>query len=128
MAGSSALLSTPVTEGSHHHRRRHRPRRRYRGHRSTHPPPPTARHSSFQGYSETANQLQREAGAPISRFAAADNIDLATVVREYEAFYEIKLGKKPKVRRRLHHCHPHLFLFCPPCPPPLPPSAHRYSW
>lgn len=50
--------------------------------------------------SQTAASLQREGGNPLSRFEAADNMDLTTIVREFEAFYEIKLGKKPKLVRR----------------------------
>ena len=41
-----------------------------------------------------------QAGAAISRLEAADNVDLATVLREYEAYYEFKLGKKPKLVRK----------------------------
>lgn len=33
--------------------------------------------------------LQKEGGAPLSRFEAADNIDLGSIIREFEAFYEV---------------------------------------
>jgi katanin p60 ATPase-containing subunit A1 len=58
-------------------------------------------HLVATGYTETSAALEREGGAPLSRFAAADNVDLATIVREFETFYEMKLGKKPKLVRKV---------------------------
>jgi len=58
-------------------------------------------HLIATGYTETSAALEREGGAPLSRFAAADNVDLATIVREFETFYEMKLGKKPKLVRKV---------------------------
>eukprot|EP00616_Rhizochromulina_sp_CCMP1243_P000478 CAMPEP_0118986538 /NCGR_PEP_ID=MMETSP1173-20130426/42330_1 /TAXON_ID=1034831 /ORGANISM="Rhizochromulina marina cf, Strain CCMP1243" /LENGTH=552 /DNA_ID=CAMNT_0006937327 /DNA_START=49 /DNA_END=1707 /DNA_ORIENTATION=- len=57
-------------------------------------------HLEAQGYTESASTLQREGGAPLGRFECADNMDLLTIIREFEAFYEMKLGKKPKLVRR----------------------------
>lgn len=51
------------------------------------------------GYFQTAAQLQSEAGSILSRFEAADNIDLIKVVSEYEDFYEIKFKRKPRFSR-----------------------------
>ena len=52
------------------------------------------------GYIETSERLQHEAGVTLSKFQVADNIDLATIVQEYEEFHEIKFGRKPKLVRR----------------------------
>lgn len=59
-----------------------------------------ASHLLEHGCTESAAAVQREGGAPLNRFEAADNIDLFSIVREYEAFYELKIGRKPKLTRR----------------------------
>lgn len=53
------------------------------------------------GYIQTAAQLQKEAGANLSRYERADNIDLMQVISEYEEFYELKFNRKPKLSRRI---------------------------
>lgn len=58
-------------------------------------------HLAEYGYVEAAAALEREGGAPMTRYEAADNVDLLSIVREYEAYYELKLGKKPKLIRRI---------------------------
>ena len=57
-------------------------------------------HLTAHGYTEAASALHREGGAPLARFATADNVDLGTIVREFETYYELKLGKKPKLVRK----------------------------
>lgn len=59
-------------------------------------------HLVENGYVESAAALEREAGAPISKLEVADNIDLTTIVKEFEAYYELKLGKKPKLVRKVN--------------------------
>lgn len=51
------------------------------------------------GYVQTAAQLQREGGNILSKFEAADNIDLITIIAEYEEFCQIKFKRKPKFSR-----------------------------
>ena len=58
-------------------------------------------HCISEGYVDTADKLQQEAGVAMSKFTAADNVDLLSIVQEFESFYEIKFGKKPKLVRRL---------------------------
>jgi len=53
------------------------------------------------GYTQTAAQLQNEAGSILTRFGRADNIDLLQVVSEYEEFYEFKHGRKPTFSRKV---------------------------
>ena len=55
---------------------------------------------SENGYSRTAATLQQEASSSINNFELADNIDLATVMTEFEAYYELRFGKKPKLSRK----------------------------
>jgi katanin p60 ATPase-containing subunit A1 len=50
---------------------------------------------------QSAAALEREGGAPLSKLEAADNIDLVSVVKEFESYYEFKLGKKPKLVRKV---------------------------
>ncbi|RHY15034.1 hypothetical protein DYB25_001604 [Aphanomyces astaci] len=52
------------------------------------------------GYLQTAEKLQQEAGVALSKFEVVDNIDLLRIVQEFEDFYELKFGKKPKLVRR----------------------------
>lgn len=58
-------------------------------------------HLTEYGYVEAAAALEREGGAPLTRFEAADNVDLLNIVKEYEEYYELKLGKKPKLVRKV---------------------------
>ena len=53
------------------------------------------------GFLETARKLSGESGGLISKFAAADNVDLMLILSEYEAYYEMRFGKKPKLIRKL---------------------------
>lgn len=54
-----------------------------------------------QGYVETAERLQQESNGVINRFAPADNIDLPIVLMDYEAYYEMRFDRKPKLIRKL---------------------------
>ena len=58
-------------------------------------------HLIENGYVEAAERLQSEAGNVLSKFTAADNIDLNLVMNEYEAYYELRFDKKPKLARKL---------------------------
>ncbi|TMW60205.1 hypothetical protein Poli38472_000247 [Pythium oligandrum] len=53
------------------------------------------------GYVQTAEKLQQEAGVAISKFEVVENIDLLRIIQEYEEYHEMKFGKKPKLVRRL---------------------------
>lgn len=53
------------------------------------------------GYLETAERLQQEAGIAISKFETADNLDLSLILTEYEAYYEMRYDRKPKLVRKL---------------------------
>ncbi|CAN0359965.1 unnamed protein product, partial [Ectocarpus fasciculatus] len=50
---------------------------------------------------ETAEKLQQEAGTALSKFEAADNVDMNLIMNEYEAYYELRFDKKPKIVRKL---------------------------
>ena len=56
------------------------------------------------GYSRSAAALHQEASSSISNFELADNIDLASIMTEFEAYYEMRFGKKPKISRKKMGC------------------------
>jgi katanin p60 ATPase-containing subunit A1 len=55
-----------------------------------------------QGYVEAAERLQAESGGILNRYAIADNLDMSTIITEYEAYYEMRFDKKPKFVRKLN--------------------------
>ena len=57
-------------------------------------------HLAENGYHETVERLQKESGTSLSRHSVADNVDLASILHDYEAYYEFRFGKKPKLTRR----------------------------
>lgn len=58
-------------------------------------------HLIENGYVEAAERLQHESRGVLSQFTAADNIDLTLVLNEYEAYYEMRFDRKPKLARKL---------------------------
>jgi katanin p60 ATPase-containing subunit A1 len=53
------------------------------------------------GYLESSMTIQKETGVDLEKLDVADNMDLPFVMQEYEDFYEIKHGKKPKFTRKV---------------------------
>ena len=51
------------------------------------------------GYIETAERLQHEAKI-VTQFDVADNMDLTMVYNDFEAYYEMRFDKKPKMVRK----------------------------
>jgi katanin p60 ATPase-containing subunit A1 len=58
-------------------------------------------HLIENGYVKAAERLQHETGNIICKFAVADNVDLGLILGEYEAYYEMRFDKKPKIIRKL---------------------------
>lgn len=56
---------------------------------------------SENGFLETAKKLTTESAGLLSKYCVADNVDLLLILNEYEAYYEMKFGKKPKLIRKL---------------------------
>mmetsp|Transcript_16336 Transcript_16336/g.24620 ORF Transcript_16336/g.24620 Transcript_16336/m.24620 type:complete len:519 (+) Transcript_16336:59-1615(+) len=54
------------------------------------------------GYLGAAETLMQEAGVAASKFEVADNMDLNLILSEFEAYYELKFDKKPKVVRKIN--------------------------
>ena len=55
----------------------------------------------FFSYIESANSLSRETNIDVNRYEVADNVDLETVLMEYESYYYIKFSKHPKIVKKL---------------------------
>lgn len=53
------------------------------------------------GYLDTAQHLVSETSGIISKHVIADNIDLNVILSDFEAYYELRFGKKPKLLKKL---------------------------
>ena len=56
---------------------------------------------SDEGYLDTVNSLETESGLSLEKYSVCDNIDLPTVLQEYESYYNVKFNRYPKIIRRL---------------------------
>jgi len=52
-------------------------------------------------YLDSASALARETNMDVSKFEVCDNIDLDTIVMEYESYYYVKFAKYPKICKKL---------------------------
>lgn len=52
-------------------------------------------------YVESANVLGRETNLDMTRYDVCDNVDLETVLMEYESYYFVRFQKYPKVIKKL---------------------------
>lgn len=53
-----------------------------------------------EGYVDSANALEQETKLHLRRFEVCDNIDLETILMEYESYYYIKFQKYPKITKK----------------------------
>ncbi|XP_041367306.1 katanin p60 ATPase-containing subunit A-like 2 isoform X2 [Gigantopelta aegis] len=56
---------------------------------------------SEEGYLESANSLSKETNLDLTRYEVCDNIDLNTILMEYESYYYVKFSRYPKVTKKL---------------------------
>lgn len=54
-----------------------------------------------EGYLDSAQALARETNIDVTKFEVCDNIDLETIVMEYESYYYVKFAKYPKICKKL---------------------------
>ena len=52
-------------------------------------------------YKESANSLSKETNIDVNRYEVADNVDLETVLMDYESYYYMKFTRYPKIVKRL---------------------------
>jgi katanin p60 ATPase-containing subunit A1 len=57
-------------------------------------------HLREEGFLESAEALVKESGSSIANYQVCDNIDLSTVLQEYESYYFVKFKKTPKIIKR----------------------------
>mmetsp|Transcript_148734 Transcript_148734/g.477653 ORF Transcript_148734/g.477653 Transcript_148734/m.477653 type:complete len:549 (-) Transcript_148734:21-1667(-) len=53
------------------------------------------------GYLNAVTAIQNDTNMSLDKIDAADNIDLTTILTEYEDFYEMRFGRKPKLTRKV---------------------------
>ncbi|NP_001090643.1 katanin p60 ATPase-containing subunit A-like 2 [Xenopus tropicalis] len=53
-----------------------------------------------EGYMDSANSLEQETKISLRRFDVCDNVDLETILMEYESYYYIKFQKYPKITKK----------------------------
>nr|XP_039271248.1 katanin p60 ATPase-containing subunit A-like 2 [Styela clava] len=58
-------------------------------------------HLSDNGYLESMASLSQEANLSLSRWQVCDNVDLDTVLQEFESYYYIKFQKHPKIVKKI---------------------------
>ncbi|XP_052526039.1 katanin p60 ATPase-containing subunit A-like 2 isoform X3 [Tympanuchus pallidicinctus] len=54
-----------------------------------------------EGYMDAANTLERETKLGLRGFEVCDNVDLETILMEYESYYFVKFQKYPKITRKV---------------------------
>ncbi|NXD85275.1 KATL2 protein, partial [Halcyon senegalensis] len=54
-----------------------------------------------EGYVDAANALEQETKLSLRGFEVCDNIDLETVLMEYESYYFVKFQKYPKITKKV---------------------------
>ncbi|XP_032232246.1 katanin p60 ATPase-containing subunit A-like 2 [Nematostella vectensis] len=53
-----------------------------------------------EGYTDAAHMLEREGGVSLTKFEVCDNVDLPTILQEFEAYYCVKFNKAPKIIKK----------------------------
>ncbi|XP_061172638.1 katanin p60 ATPase-containing subunit A-like 2 isoform X7 [Saccostrea echinata] len=54
-----------------------------------------------EGYVDSAQSLAKETNIDLSKYEVCDNIDLETILMEYESYYYVKFSKYPKITKKL---------------------------
>ncbi|XP_039589299.1 katanin p60 ATPase-containing subunit A-like 2 isoform X3 [Passer montanus] len=54
-----------------------------------------------EGYVDAANALERETKLCLRGFEVCDNVDLETILMEYESYYFVKFQKYPKITKKV---------------------------
>ncbi|TGZ65306.1 hypothetical protein CRM22_005928 [Opisthorchis felineus] len=56
---------------------------------------------SEEGYVESAMSLSRETNLDFRKYEVCDNVDLETILMEYESYYYVKFHKFPRITKKL---------------------------
>jgi katanin p60 ATPase-containing subunit A1 len=55
----------------------------------------------FKRYAEAARSLEKETNLDLRKFDICDNIDLDTILQEYESYYYVRFSKYPKITKKV---------------------------
>ncbi|KAJ3086098.1 Katanin p60 ATPase-containing subunit A-like 2, partial [Quaeritorhiza haematococci] len=72
-------------------------------------------------YLQSVECLQAESNISLKKTTVADNVDLLTIIQEFESYYNLKFGKAPKLCRKASGGDD------PPNPKPIPRKSIRKS-
>lgn len=53
-----------------------------------------------EGYIESARQLEHETNLDVSKYDVCDNVDLNTILQEYESYFFVKFNRYPKLTKK----------------------------
>ncbi|CAF2414911.1 unnamed protein product [Rotaria sp. Silwood2] len=53
-----------------------------------------------EGYIESARQLERETNLDVNKYDVCDNVDLYTIIQEYESYFYVKFNRYPKLTKK----------------------------
>lgn len=54
-----------------------------------------------EGYAESARAFERETNLDLRKYDVCDNIDLETILQEYESYYYVRFSKYPKIVKKV---------------------------
>jgi len=78
-------------------------------------------HLAQSGYVGSIEALQSESGVTLSQYEAADNVDLVSILQEWEDYYEFRFSRRAKLVKKLsaysNRVDPHGPRVCPPAHP-----------
>merc|ERR550537_434504 len=58
------------------------------------------------GYVNAVSTLANESNVSLEQMDAADNIDLGSIVQDFEEYYEMKFGRRPRLVRKVQGFEP----------------------
>lgn len=61
-------------------------------------------------YIESARSLERETNLDMRKYDVCDNIDLETILQEFESYYYVKFSRYPKITKKLNNASNNDFL------------------
>lgn len=53
-----------------------------------------------EGYIDSAHSLEKEGGASLTKYEVCDNIDLPTILQEFESYHLVKFNRGPKIIKK----------------------------
>ncbi|CAF4558577.1 unnamed protein product [Rotaria socialis] len=53
-----------------------------------------------EGYVESARQLEHETNLDVTKYDVCDNVDLYTIIQEYESYFYVKFNRYPKLTKK----------------------------